>query len=194
MTVVRPYRGVSADQRRADRRARLVDAVLNVIAENGVANASVDKVCAAAGLTKRYFYESFADLDALLLSAADELFDGLYAGMAEAVQSSTSAEATSAVARRVIHGLAVDPRAARLYVESPGHALLRRRREQAIAAFSDFLLNRVLKPDPVTHQQKLRVRVVVAGATDLITGFLGGTLTTTEDSVVEAVVALADAV
>src|ERR1700728_4573782 len=64
--VVRPYRGVSADDRRALRRARLIDAALDVIATEGIANLTMTSVRQLAGLTERYFYESFRDRDELL--------------------------------------------------------------------------------------------------------------------------------
>ena len=78
MTVTRRYRGVSAADRTQARRARLTEAFLDVVLEEGALNATVDKVCGAAGLTKRYFYENFNDLDQLMLAAADEMFGALY--------------------------------------------------------------------------------------------------------------------
>ena len=64
--VVRPYRGISADERRASRRARLLDAALEEVGERGMAGTTMTAVCARAGLTERYFYESFADRDEML--------------------------------------------------------------------------------------------------------------------------------
>jgi AcrR family transcriptional regulator len=64
-TVTRPFRGVSASERRADRRRRLVAAAYELVGRDGAAHLGVGDVCAAAGLTKRYFYESFASLDDL---------------------------------------------------------------------------------------------------------------------------------
>jgi AcrR family transcriptional regulator len=64
-TVTRPFRGVSASQRRTDRRQRLVEAAYELVGNRGAAGLGVGDVCAAAGLTKRYFYESFASIDEL---------------------------------------------------------------------------------------------------------------------------------
>jgi AcrR family transcriptional regulator len=71
-TVHRPYRGVTADERRSQRRTAMVEAGLEVFGTIGYAAASVDAVCAQAGLTKRYFYESFDSLETLLVAVYDE--------------------------------------------------------------------------------------------------------------------------
>jgi AcrR family transcriptional regulator len=176
MTVVRPYRGVSADDRRAERRERLVEAVLNVIGVEGVAGTTVDKVCIDAGLTKRYFYEGFSDLDALMLEALDLLFVRVFGRMTEAAAAhNTRSDQVHAIVTAVIGDLAADPRGARLYVESPGHRALRDRREDAIVAFTDFVAGQVMAAEADDDTVGLRVRVIVAGATDVITGFLAGT-------------------
>lgn len=65
-TTGRTYGGVSPEQRRSDRRARLVDAGLALYGTRGFAATSIDAVCAEAGLTKRYFYESFGSAEDLL--------------------------------------------------------------------------------------------------------------------------------
>jgi AcrR family transcriptional regulator len=65
-SLIRPYRGVSADDRVASRREALIDAALEVFAAEGWAALSARRVCEQAGLTRRYFYESFEDVDALI--------------------------------------------------------------------------------------------------------------------------------
>jgi len=63
----RSYRGQSQEQRRAERRARLIEAAIAVYGERGYHHATVKSVCEAAGLTERYFYESFVNSEALLI-------------------------------------------------------------------------------------------------------------------------------
>jgi len=65
------YRGASADERRAQRRRRLIEAAVQVYGERGFHNSSVKAVCDAAGLTERYFYESFANSEALLVASVE---------------------------------------------------------------------------------------------------------------------------
>ena len=60
---------MDAELRERERRARLVEAAVEVFGTTGYRTATVDRVCAEAGLTKRYFYESFSDSEQLLLAA-----------------------------------------------------------------------------------------------------------------------------
>ena len=65
-SVARPYRGIAANDRVASRRDALMQAGLHVFDTEGWSALSARRVCEAAGLTRRYFYESFQDLDALV--------------------------------------------------------------------------------------------------------------------------------
>ena len=69
--VTMPFKGVSADDRRIDRRNRLVAAAFEVAGIEGAGALGVGRVCLAAGLTKRYFYESFASLPELQSAVVD---------------------------------------------------------------------------------------------------------------------------
>jgi AcrR family transcriptional regulator len=69
--VVMPFKGVSADDRRTDRRKRLVGAAFEIVGTEGTGALGVGRVCASAGLTKRYFYESFASLAELESAVVD---------------------------------------------------------------------------------------------------------------------------
>lgn len=66
-----PFKGVSADDRRIDRRKRLVGAAFEIAGTEGAGTLGVGRVCRAAGLTKRYFYESFASLSELQSAVVD---------------------------------------------------------------------------------------------------------------------------
>lgn len=65
----RAYRGVAPDERRAQRREKLLAAAIAVYGERGYRHATVKAVCEAAGLTERYFYESFDNSEALLVAS-----------------------------------------------------------------------------------------------------------------------------
>lgn len=67
LITARSYRGLSQEERRAARRARLIAAAIAVYGERGYHQATVKAVCEAAGLTERYFYESFSNSEALLI-------------------------------------------------------------------------------------------------------------------------------
>lgn len=63
---LRRYGGRGGEERRAERRERLLDAGLACYGEVGYHAATVRLICARAGLTERYFYESFANGEDLL--------------------------------------------------------------------------------------------------------------------------------
>ncbi|HET6154427.1 MAG TPA: hypothetical protein VFE15_15900, partial [Marmoricola sp.] len=69
----RSYGGKTASERAAERRTRLVEATIEVLSESGEARATMTAICAGAGLTERYFYESFGGLDDALLAALDSV-------------------------------------------------------------------------------------------------------------------------
>jgi AcrR family transcriptional regulator len=65
----RRYSGQSFEDRHAERRAKLIDAALEVAGGAGLEGASVAAICAQAGLTARYFYESFPSRDEIVVEA-----------------------------------------------------------------------------------------------------------------------------
>lgn len=64
----RRYSGQSFADRQAERRERLVRAAVLVLGRHG-REASVAAICAEAGLTQRYFYESWPNREAMFVDA-----------------------------------------------------------------------------------------------------------------------------
>lgn len=87
--VVRSYRGISAASRRDDRRDKLLVAARQIWGEAGLPEITVRRVCAASGLTPRYFYEHFATRDALVLAVAEQAHEELFTTMVEASRAET---------------------------------------------------------------------------------------------------------
>lgn len=56
--------------RRAEARTRLLDAALTVLRSRGYAGATVDEICAAAGVTKGAFFHHFRSKEDLAIAAA----------------------------------------------------------------------------------------------------------------------------
>jgi len=75
--VVREYGGISATDRRAERRRKLLAAGRRTWGESGVTEVTVRGVCTEAGLTSRYFYEQFPNREALLFAISDDVRDQL---------------------------------------------------------------------------------------------------------------------
>lgn len=61
----RTYGGLSEAERVNERRERFLEAGLEILGTVGLRGATVRKVCKEAGLTERYFYESFTDMEDL---------------------------------------------------------------------------------------------------------------------------------
>lgn len=97
--VVRDYGGVSAADRRAERRRRLPAAGRRIWGESGITEVTVRGVCKAAGLIPRYFYEHFPNRDALLFAVADDVRDELL-GALVAAGTGTPAPSRTNCARR----------------------------------------------------------------------------------------------
>jgi AcrR family transcriptional regulator len=112
----RLYGGLSADKRRADRRARLIEAAVRVYGKVGYRNATVKAVCAAAELTERYFYESFANSEALLVAAYIHVTDKLHAEMAAAGAAARGGTRTADVLTLYFTRLKENPQPSRVFL------------------------------------------------------------------------------
>ena len=72
----RRYRGQSPEQRRDERRRRLLDTGLELFGTAGYQQTSVERICTTSGVTGRHFYEEFASREALLGAVFDEIMTG----------------------------------------------------------------------------------------------------------------------
>jgi AcrR family transcriptional regulator len=59
----RAYRGESAEDRRLQRREKLMEAAFDSFAAHGIAKTTMRDICTAARLTDRYFYEVFRNTE-----------------------------------------------------------------------------------------------------------------------------------
>ncbi|MFD3747487.1 TetR/AcrR family transcriptional regulator [Nocardia sp. NPDC058633] len=85
--VVRSYRGISAANRRDERRDKILAAARRIWGEAGLTEVTVRRVCTASGLTPRYFYEHFTTRDALVLAVAEQVNEELFTTLIEASQA-----------------------------------------------------------------------------------------------------------
>ncbi|HEV8561927.1 MAG TPA: TetR/AcrR family transcriptional regulator [Actinophytocola sp.] len=141
-TPTRSWRGVSAEERRAERRAALIEAGLEVIGTQGWASTTVRGVCRQAGLTERYFYESFPDHEALLLAVYEHvLVEGIQVVLEAATKAPRHIQRTArAGIAAAVEWLIGDPRKGRvLILEATGNETLQRRRQEAVRAQAALL-------------------------------------------------------
>lgn len=111
----RSYGGASADERTAERRIRLLDAGLKVFGSVGYHAATVRAICAEAGLTERYFYESFSNSEDLLCA----VYSRIIAELNQRVQAAVVAaprdpEAIARAALKTYFDACRDPQIARV--------------------------------------------------------------------------------
>jgi AcrR family transcriptional regulator len=76
----RQYGGVNADQRVFERREKFIAAGLEAFGVHGYNQSTIKTICGLAGLTERYFYESFENKEALLCAVNRRLTDELEMG------------------------------------------------------------------------------------------------------------------
>jgi AcrR family transcriptional regulator len=87
------YGGQEGDARRAERRAQLIEAGLDLLgSDDGDHTLSVRGVCKRAGLATRYFYESFTDRDALIVAVYDHVVQRIATSTLEAVSTAGPGE------------------------------------------------------------------------------------------------------
>ena len=83
----RKFNGKTAQERQSSRREQLIRAGLQLYGERGYRNATVKAVCDVAGLTERYFYESFANSEELLCACFGLVTDEILAAMRRAAHN-----------------------------------------------------------------------------------------------------------
>jgi len=182
---------VSADERRTERRQRLVTACLDLVGEGGVAAVTAQAVAERAGLTRRYFYESFTDRDAVLVDALDGMFTSLRADIQATLRTAGDAPVDRVHATiELLIATMDDPRVARLYVEAPGHPALQARREQAIHSYTRLLAEEVLRLGRDDPRTELAALILVAGITEAVTSWLAGRIPLGREELIDQIVQL----
>jgi AcrR family transcriptional regulator len=183
------YRGVSAQDRAAERRERLLEATLAVWADPQVST-TMTNVCARAGLTERYFYESFANLEVAQTAVLEQV-----AGEIEQVTHRAAEDAgTEPVARAMasvsafVQLLVDDPRKGRVtIVEAAAMPSLRPRRAELLRHFAHRTAQaaRELDLSPRSGADgELAGLLFIGGVAELVTAWLDGAVDATPDDLV----------
>ncbi len=165
----RTYRGTRLEERRAARRAQLIDAGLVCFGGIGYQGSSVRAICAEAGLTERYFYESFPHSEALLCAVYDHLIEQLLDRAVSAVeQARPDPLAMARAALEVYLTFNADPRVARVtHFEILGVSeTVDQRYRRAMDAFAALIEQTVqpLSPRPEEGVQTALVATGLVGA------------------------------
>ncbi len=112
----RAYRGASAEQRRAERRDKLIAAAIAVYGGRGYRHATVKAVCGAAGLTERYFYESFENSEQLLVASFNTVTCAVFGAITAAAAGRGRVARARAMLDAYFSALQREPAPARVYL------------------------------------------------------------------------------
>lgn len=113
----RMYAGTAPQARAALRRTQFLAAGLALFGTDGYRAATVRALCRQAGLTDRYFYESFADTEALLMAVYSECTAKLDATISASIAAQAGQDARTLVPATLDAFFRVveeDPRIARI--------------------------------------------------------------------------------
>jgi AcrR family transcriptional regulator len=196
MANVRPYGGVQARDRVAQRRRRLLDAGLELLGgADHPSDLTVRAVCREAGITARYFYESFTGKDELVAA----VFDGVIADIAATTQAAVAAapheEQNRAGIANLVRVIADDARVGRLMFNPRlTNAVLARKRAERGGIFA--ILSREHATSayelPDNGWTKSAAHFVVGGVTQTISAWVSGDVPLTQGQLVDQLTRILD--
>ncbi len=190
------HRGLTADQRREQRRKQLIEAALDAIAEHGVRNLRVRAISANARLNDRYFYESFRDCHELLLATFEDQFNRALTGiMATAAESPHELNPRArAVIEFAFAFIDEDPRRSRLLIELQTAEALAGRRHEVIDVLTQVMVGQVRAllggAAGTDDNVMLTALTVVGGLLELITQWYRHQINVTRPQLIEFMTAL----
>lgn len=167
----RRYGGVDPQERQRQRRERLIAAGVELFGTRGYHSTTVKDLCKQAGLTERYFYESFKNLS--------EAFFAIYRGVNEdfkqALLSSVMAnvgkppmELARAVVQAELAHFRKDARVAHLMlVEAPNLRHLSTQPAEVVADYGQFMSSIVLMLYPEAPAMGYNVSLIASGLVGL---------------------------
>jgi AcrR family transcriptional regulator len=171
-TSERRYGGRTAEQRRADRRERLLDAGLQLFGTQGYAATTIEGLCAAASLNARYFYEQFRNREELLAEVYRRHVEAVMREVTEAIGATADpAVRLEAGLRAFVEATLADERGARInYFEmvgvSPGLEQVRRGVDREYAEMITAEAARLPRIGARPREQRRAIAVALVGAVD----------------------------
>lgn len=179
----RTWAGTTLTDRKAARREQLMDSGLELLGGSGSSAVTVRAVCRTARLTERYFYENFADREALVLAVYDRVAEQAQRALVDAVRTAGSgARERAEAAVHAFVGLIVDdPRKGRVLLLAPlTDPPLSRRGVELIPAFAGLIAEQ-LPPKADDTDREMTASALVGALTNLFVSYLGGNLDVTRE-------------
>src|SRR5580698_2871702 len=188
----RRYRGLSVDERREQRRERLLEAGLELFGTAGYAGSSIRAVSAAASLNSRYFYESFKSREDLLYHVYQRAVGELATAVVEATVAAETVEERAREGLRASWAILIaergKARVIALEVVGVSERLERLRRDNR-HAFADILVRNAmslaepdvrLRMDPV-----LTARLLMGASIEMLVDWINGDVSASTDEIID---------
>ena len=172
------WSGVPLEDRQALRRDKLIAAGVQLLGEAGGPALTVRAVCRAAGLTERYFYESFADRDEFVRTVYDDV-------CTRAMSTLMSATTPREAVERFVALMVDDPVRGRVLLLAPAvEPVLVRSGAEWMPSYIELLQRKLTRiADPVV--QHMVAISLIGGLTALFTAYLDGRLSATREQFID---------
>ncbi|HEV7646599.1 MAG TPA: TetR/AcrR family transcriptional regulator [Actinophytocola sp.] len=187
----RTYAGETGAERARRRRRALQEAALDLVAGGGWDRVTVRAVCGRARLNDRYFHESFADRDALLLATRDGIAADALRTLRRAIAATTPEERIRGVVEAVIDFFTADPRRGHLLFDP--HPALRGRRAEMLRTLSRIVADQageLLADAAPDKDRELGALTLVSGTMEVFASWLRGEVDVTRDHLADFLVAM----
>lgn len=169
---------------------------MDLAGAEGISALRVRAVCVRAGLNDRYFYESFADCDQLLLAVYEDQAAILIEGLVSVLDDTAGGELRSRIRAVIDAGLDFcdEPRRRRLLEESQSTYALRARRHELATLLAQMMLTQgraVLGEDIATDRNyEMAALTVVNGLIELGATWWRGDLDVSREGLADFMVAM----
>jgi AcrR family transcriptional regulator len=169
---------VPLEHRQALRRDGLIAAGVALLGGEGGPALTVRAACREAGLTERYFYESFTDRDEFVRAAYDDV-------CATAMSTLMSAGTPRQAVEQFVTLMVDDPVRGRVLLLAPEvEPVLTRSGAEWMPGFIDLLQHKLTRiGDPAL--QNMVATGLIGGLTALFTAYLDGRLTATREQFID---------
>jgi AcrR family transcriptional regulator len=169
---------VPLEDRQAVRHGELIAAGVQLLGDARGPALTVRAACRAAGLTERYFYESFADRDEFVRAVYDDV-------CARAMSALMSASTPREAVERFVALMVDDPVRGRVLLLAPTvEPVLTRSGAEWMPNFIELLQHKLTRiSDPV--RQSMAATGLIGGLTALFTAYLNGRLAATRTQFID---------
>jgi AcrR family transcriptional regulator len=172
------WSGVPLQDRQTLRRDELVAAGVELLGDAAGPALTVRAVCRAAGLTERYFYESFADRDEFVRAVYDDVCSA-------AMSALTTADTPRDAVERFVTMMVDDPVRGRVLLIAPEREpVLAKSGAEWMPSFIELLQRKLTRiTDPA--KQAMVATGLVGALTALFSAYLYGRLATTREQFID---------